>query len=174
MHCPSCKQNLVKNKVVGISVYFCSGGCGGLWFGKDQLKKLPERLPASGVSLLELDRAEGIKTFRNVEHICPYCETTLLYRHFFSKQWEFEVDQCSKCGGIWIDVGRLPNILQSGAPEEQKVQQVKLYIKTFFDEKLLMMDIGKFDVLEAALAIQTIFLFLCPYGHIPKDKLLSI
>ena len=100
MKCPSCNLMLCEMSAGGLKVFSCQGGCGGLWFGRFELLKLDKKSHGTGARLLNVPRADGVRFFRNVEAICPHCETSLLLRHFFSRERDVEVCQCAKCGGF--------------------------------------------------------------------------
>ncbi len=160
MKCPACENELQETVVAGIRVQACRGECGGLWFDRFQFKKLAALKPGIGQSLLMIERVEGVKTYRGSEHTCPACKTTLLYRHFFSADWDTEINQCSKCRGFWIDLAGLAR-LQSG-PESQRKQKVDEYYSTVLDKKLSEMCLLHSDMAEQAQILKHILLFLCP------------
>jgi Zn-finger nucleic acid-binding protein len=114
----------------------------------------------AGYELLLLEKAEGVKTYRGSEHPCPQCKTTLLYRHFFSRKHDTEVNQCAKCSGFWVDVGGLSKIVQSKNEEKQKL--LKEYFTVIMDEKISGMNHASTDLAQAAKMITTIFNFLSP------------
>ena len=158
MKCPACGNSFTEEKVSGIQVNICSGFCGGFWFSLSQVKKIERVRPGAGSKLLLLEKAEGVKFYRGAEHPCPKCKTTLLYRHFFSKQYDIEVDQCSKCSGFWVDAGGLINIMK--LPKRNEL--VKKYFTFIFDEKISGMNLANHDVSQAAAMITIIFKFLLP------------
>ncbi len=162
MKCPSCNNQLSQFDISAISVYACDGGCGGFWFDRDAIKKLKQCPHSSGKSLFTINRALGIRSFRDVTHICPKCTTTLLYRHFFDKNHEYEINQCAKCGGFWIDVGILADIPLSQENANIQDSRIKDYFYTLFREKMVSMDLTKLESVEAAQNIIQIFEFLSP------------
>ena len=52
MKCPACENELLKISVAGVNVLACAEGCGSYWFDTLQIKRLTERLPGAGASLL--------------------------------------------------------------------------------------------------------------------------
>lgn len=116
--------------------------------------------PGAGFELLLLDKAEGVKTYRNAEHPCPNCKTTLLYRHFFSKKLDTEVNQCSKCSGFWVDAGGLIEILKPSRKDQKDL--IGNYFTVIFNEKIPGMNRTNQDVAQAAGLISLIFNFLRP------------
>ena len=162
MICPSCSNHLDLLVIIKIQFYACEKGCGGLWFNRMAIKKLPELPDNSGQGLLMTGSADGVRSFRDVEHICPQCKTTLLFRHFFSKAHDLEVDQCSKCGGLWVDFGR-KNIFRkySGSGEKfylEKWRRFERVLKDKFDSMEGMHP----DLLESREQMIHIFRFISP------------
>ena len=123
-----------------------------------QVKKIELVKHGTGSKLLISEKAEGVKTYRGAEHPCPQCKTTLLYRHFFSKNYDIEVDQCSKCSGFWIDVGGLTDLMK----KPKNDQLLKKYFTVIFDEKISGMNLANHEVSKAAEMISAIFKFLLP------------
>ena len=160
MKCPACKNKLTEYKVSGIRVDICQGSCGGIWFDLSQIKKLERLKPGAGAELLMSDKADGVKTYRNVEHPCPNCKTTLLYRHFFSRKHDTEVNQCSKCSGFWFDMGGLTKILISN--KKNKRDLIVNYFNVIKDEKISSMNLANEDIFQAAKVINAIFRFVRP------------
>ena len=158
MKCPACENELTEQKVSGIRVNICVGSCGGFWFPLSQVRKLERVQPGAGSGLLLFEKAEGVKTYRNAEHPCPNCKTTLLYRHFFSREYDTEVNQCSKCSGFWVDVGGLIEISKS--PRKDKKDLTENYFTAIMDGKIYEMNRTNQDVAQAIELISAIFLFL--------------
>ena len=160
MKCPACENKLTEIKYTDIMIFVCKNSCGGLWINHSTIKLIEKLESGTGSELLLLQKAEGVKFYREAEHPCPQCKTTLLYRHFFSKQYDTEVDQCSKCGGFWIDAGGLAKIINSSG-EEKKVL-LKEYIDFIINKKILGMNLANQDIAKAADQIVKIFSFLKP------------
>ena len=160
MKCPACENELTEHKVSGVQVNICRGSCGGLWFHLTQTKRIERLKPGAGSALLHFELANGVKTYRGAEHPCPQCKTTLLYRHFFSRKFDTEVNQCAKCSGFWIDVGGLVKIMNS--PQEERKELLEIYFTAIMDEKISGMNLGNQDIAQAAELIKKIFDFLRP------------
>ncbi len=168
MKCPSCSSQLDLFPVAGIDVQACREGCGGFWVGRLEIKKLPKSRAGSGRELLTLGGVSGVRIFRDVEHICPQCETTLLYRHFFSKRHGLEVDQCSKCGGLWVDFGE-GNIIKrrSDSGTESSLENWG-QLEGVLKDKLDQMDPTNQDVQESKEQILRLFQFIFPPPGKPR------
>lgn len=169
MICPSCGNTLSNMNAVGIKADVCVGGCGGLWLPRRETRKLDDRLPGQGFSLLFVERADGVHLFRNPEHPCPHCKTTLLYRHCFSRKLKMEIDQCSKCGGFWLDAGTLASLSDENLTEEQKQAIAREYFEEMFEVKIRNMNMVNHDTLEAARQIVRLFLFITPAPYAPSS-----
>ena len=136
--------------------------------------KLDKKSHGTGARLLNVSKADGVRFFRNVEAICPHCETSLLLRHFFSRERDVEVCQCAKCGGFWVDAGELASLVKSGLETEEKQKQaVTSYFKIIFDQRIAKMNLHIVDVMESARSIVKIFLFICPEKFQPLETSLQ-
>lgn len=165
MECPACKNLLTEIVQVGVKVLVCQGECGGLWFSHSQVWKLEKLKSGMGTQFLKISRADGVKIFRGVEHICPQCKTTLLFRHFFSKELDTEVDQCAKCAGFWAGVTGLAKI--QSIEETQKKKAIDNYFSIILNKKITGIKILNEDVADALKSIFHIFRFLCPEEDFP-------
>lgn len=165
MDCPACHNELQLVEITGVKVQACVGSCGGLWFAWSAIKKLRDRNPAVGAELLHVERAEGVHTFRNIQHPCPHCIRSLLYRHCFSRQFRYEIDQCAKCAGFWVDVGALAH-LPLKSPTEEDQQIAKAYFQNLFEENLIPENLPHPDTQDAAQTITHIYRFLTPAEYL--------
>ena len=135
----------------------CQDSCGGLWIGCYEIKKITSENLGCGRNLLKVPKAEGLRSFRNVDHICPECKTTLLFRHFFNRKRGLEVDQCSRCGGVWVEIGDLIETLKPGNKWDEGLDA---YFQFIYSEKILKMDLSNADIRTAAGKILQVFKFL--------------
>ena len=160
MECPACENELTEHKVSGIKLDICRGSCGGIWIQHSQIKKIARLKLGAGSTLLSIDKADGLKIYRNAEHPCPNCKTTLLFRHFFSRKYDTEVNQCSKCAGFWVDPGGLSKIMKS--QNKDKKELIENFFSFINNEKISGMNLANQDIAEAAELITVIFNFLRP------------
>ena len=168
MNCPACHHELKLLQVTGVKTQACEGSCGGLWFEWHEIKKLKDRNPAAGAELLRVERADGVHVFRDVQHPCPKCRHTLLYRHCFSKRFNYEVDQCAKCAGFWIDVGALSDLARE-SPAQTAIDTAGRYFKNLFEENLKPENLTHPDTQEAAQIIHHLYRFLTPQALFPEE-----
>jgi uncharacterized protein len=157
MNCPSCSNALSVFYYGGVGIMACQDGCAGLWFDRYEIKKINQNNFGSGGDLLKISQTEGIRLFRNVDHICPKCEMTLLLRHFFDRKRGLEVDQCARCGGIWVEMG---TVLKGNESEVEREKLIDDYFTFIYEKKVLKMDLMISDIRLAAEQILQVFRFL--------------
>ena len=102
MKCPACKSPLREKGAGDMTLDLCYGGCGGIWFDATELERVSARaatalhtiwqIPVSNVKLTD-------------PRPCPRCPEQMLDRKWFSDAKKVEIDQCPKCGGVWLDAG---------------------------------------------------------------------
>ena len=107
MKCPSCKSLLREKGAGDMTLDVCYGGCGGIWFDATELQRVSARaattlhtiwnVPVTNVNLTE-------------PRLCPRCPELVLERKWFSDLKKTEIDQCPRCGGIWLDAGEFSRI----------------------------------------------------------------
>jgi Zn-finger nucleic acid-binding protein len=107
MICPACKNPLREKSASGLTLDICYGGCGGIWFDAREL----ERISASAATSLHSIWQVPVSSVKLSEpRKCPRCPDTVLERKFFSDSKKVEIDQCPKCGGVWLDAGEFSQI----------------------------------------------------------------
>lgn len=136
MECPACKRQLQEMTAGEVTVDVCKGGCGGIWFDNQELKKFDEPHEGAGEALLDVERDEGLQVDHSQRRGCPHCRDVVMMRHFFSIKREVELDECPGCGGMWLDAGELANIRGLYGSEEERKQAAKEYFDEVFGEKL--------------------------------------
>lgn len=109
MKCPACKNPLHEKGAGGVTLDVCYGGCGGIWFDAKELESVNARaattlhtiwnVPVANVKLTE-------------PRLCPRCPEQVLDCKWFSDLKKVEIDQCAKCGGIWLDAGEFTRIYE--------------------------------------------------------------
>lgn len=109
MKCPSCKNPLREKGAGGLTLDICYGGCGGIWFDAKEL----ERVSASAAATLHSIWSVPVSSAKlNDPRMCPRCPDTVLARKWFSDSKKVEIDQCPKCGGVWLDAGEFTRIYE--------------------------------------------------------------
>ncbi len=110
MQCPACGRTLTERTVAEVTVDVCDGGCGGIWLDNQELRKLDDREEAAGEELLDLARDPAVTVDHDAPWGCPRCGHPAMTRHFYSPKRAVEVDECPRCGGVWLDAGELATI----------------------------------------------------------------
>ena len=107
MKCPACKNPLREKGAGGMTLDICYGGCGGIWFDAAEL----ERVNARAATTLHTIWNVPVGNVKLTEpRLCPRCPELVLERKWFSDLKMVEIDQCSRCGGIWLDAGEFTRI----------------------------------------------------------------
>ena len=107
MNCPACTRELRERNVGQFTVDTCHGGCGGIWFDVSELQRVGEREAAALHRVWQHPRREVQQA---AQRICPRCPAQVLERKWFSDSRQVEIDECPKCGGIWLDDGEFSAI----------------------------------------------------------------
>jgi Zn-finger nucleic acid-binding protein len=85
----------------------CYGGCGGIWFDATELERVSSRAAATLHTIWQVPVANVKLT---EPRMCPRCPEQVLERKWFSELKRVEIDQCSNCGGVWLDAGEFTRI----------------------------------------------------------------
>lgn len=109
MKCPACKNPLREKSAGDMTLDFCYGGCGGIWFDAAELGRVSARAATTLHTIWQIP----VSTVKLTEpRPCPRCPETILDRKWFSELKQVEIDQCPKCGGVWLDVGEFTRIYE--------------------------------------------------------------
>ena len=107
MNCPACKSPLREKGAGGMTLDVCYGGCGGIWFDAQELERVSARTAATLHTIWNVPVASVKQT---EPRQCPRCLQVVLERKWFSDAKLVEIDQCSQCGGVWLDAGEFSRI----------------------------------------------------------------
>ena len=88
---------------------FCYGGCGGIWFDAAELERVSARAAATLHTIWQVPVG---KVNLTEPRPCPRCPDQVLERKWFSDLKKVEIDQCPKCGGVWLDAGEFSRIYE--------------------------------------------------------------
>jgi len=170
MKCPACDNTLQKMTVENINLDVCQNGCGGIWFDNFELMKVDEPDECDAEKLLDIKVDEKIKVDYEARRKCPVCENQLMLRHFFSVKRSVTVDECPRCGGIWLDCGELGKIRRQFASEEERTAAAGQYFEDIFGGELAKMRAESAEKTRKARKIAHIFRFICPSYYIPGKQ----
>ena len=136
MKCPACSNPLSTASAGEITVNVCKGqgGCGGLWFRKDELIKFDEPHELAGESLFNIEYNKNTEIDREAIRYCPECPKEELCIRWYDISNEVEIDQCLKCSGVWLDVGELQTIREQYKTEEERNAAAEKYLNEHLKE----------------------------------------
>jgi len=170
MKCPACDGTLCEKEAGGIIVDVCEGGCGGLWFDNFELRKFDEPHEAEGEALLDVETDPAALVDLAVRRECPVCPGIVMMRHPFSPCDEVEIDECPKCGGVWLDAGELATIRTRFSTDEQRAEAAKAWL----DKKVnAQLDQARQEDKESEARthrLAHLLRFLCPSYWIPGKQ----
>jgi len=169
MQCPACDNPLTQMEAGGVTVDICKGGCGGIWFDNYEFRKFDEPHESAGEALLEIDSNPGVCDTES-RHSCPKCSDITLSRHFMSVKRKVEIDQCPKCGGVWLDAGELGQIRNLFNTEAERVQAAEKYFTDVFDSDLLQVRQESEEKVAQARRFANMFKFITPSYYIPGKQ----
>jgi Zn-finger nucleic acid-binding protein len=109
MKCPACKNPLREKGAGEMTLDMCYGGCGGIWFDATELKRVSAR---AATALHSVWNVPSTNVKLTEPRVCPRCAGEILERKWFSDCKVVEIDQCAKCGGIWLDAGEFSRIYE--------------------------------------------------------------
>ena len=170
MICPACEHNMTEKTIQDITVDVCEGGCGGIWFGGQEIKKVDEPHEATGQELLEVDYDPDVIVDESLRRDCPHCSDIVMMRHFSSIKREVEVDECPSCGGFFLDRGELNSIREQYDTEEQRSEAACQMFGEMFDEDLDDEQDASWQRVEASRRLASFFRFLLPSHYIPGKQ----
>ena len=107
--CPKCKIEL-KPKVIGETTVDECSKCKGLWFDKDELRKVKD-FTDSDLNWLDFEIWKHEDKFiqKKTSLICPNCNTNTKSINYGDTS--IEIDFCPTCKGIWLDKGEFNKII---------------------------------------------------------------
>lgn len=105
-NCPKCSKVMDPVTFESTTVDRCSG-CNGIWFDALELEAILEKRGASklDVGSVEVGRAMDATSRIN----CPHCKGQMV-RLVNDRHPEVHYEQCSVCGGVFLDAGELTTI----------------------------------------------------------------
>ncbi|MCD6595271.1 zf-TFIIB domain-containing protein [bacterium] len=166
MKCPACGNELTPLKIGQITVDVCKNGCGGVWFDKAELLQFDEPDEKAGEILVSIQRNTDVAVNTDAKHKCPRCGNIVMMRHYFTIKREVAIDECPKCGGIWLDAGELDAIRKEYISEKSRDEDAQKFIESNFGKKLDEMTRESKEKAQRAKKFAKIFRFLCPSYYI--------
>lgn len=171
MKCPRTGAPMKEVEIKGVKVDI-STGCGGVWFDNFELCKFDEPFECAGEALIEacaLYIKQDIDTAPRLQS--PRHPDITMMRRSFSVKRRVEIDECPKCGGIWLDPGELQAIRDLFPSEEAKNQAADQYFESLFQSpEIVAMRKESQASLEKAQRFAKLFRFITPSYYIPGKQ----
>jgi len=122
INCPRCKTAMEIVRVDDVDLERCTS-CAGIFFDNFELKKLDEAHEGKGSEVFSKDKtARRVAPAMDQKLPCPKCPGIIMMRRYSSVKRAVEVDECAKCGGIWVDPGEISAIRSEFATEEDRIK----------------------------------------------------
>ncbi|MBE3071022.1 MAG: zf-TFIIB domain-containing protein [Planctomycetes bacterium] len=148
--------------VSGVTVDVCRGGCAGIWFDRFELNKVDDKDESAGEALLAVECDPNVKVDHAAERTCPRCGDVTMMRHFHSPNREVEIDECGKCGGIWLDGGELAIIRGQYRSEADRRKDAHRFAHELLGKEFSQTTSDETDAFHQ---VSRAFRFLCPGAH---------
>ncbi|MGE4132024.1 MAG: zf-TFIIB domain-containing protein [Bdellovibrionales bacterium] len=134
MKCPRCQAKTKTLKNHDVEVEVCLEGCGGIFFDWMELKKMDESAEADTHFLSQLSAGGFKKANLETRMDCPKCQGITMMRRFWSIKKSVELDECAKCGGIWLDAGELTHLHSLYKTEAERLKAAADYFDQLFGD----------------------------------------
>ncbi len=170
MQCPRCKNTMTEMNNHDVTIDVCFNGCGGIWFDPYEFKKMDEVHESDESFLAQLSESRNKLIGLSDKIDCPKCDSQPFYRRFFSVAKNVEMDECPKCGGVWLDAGELTQIYKTFPTEEERKKAAKEIFDDMFGEDLQNLKQESQENLQRNRRIARAFRFLCPSYYIPGNQ----
>ena len=105
MICPKCNTAMSPMTMVGTTIDICPM-CNGCWLDSEELTQLTRSRGTNAVRLEVVNKKPHAL-------VCPRCRKATLLEGQHHLRPDFFIDQCDRCGGIWLDRGELPTLLST-------------------------------------------------------------
>jgi Zn-finger nucleic acid-binding protein len=144
MECPVCETQLNRHDIElpdfeswdTMHVDICENGCGGIWFENHEFEKVNYPHDVGGEAIVEIAASAPRDVERKQQHSCPECDDIIMRQYFYSMKREVEVDECGKCGGIWLDGGELAELRTLFDSKEERNEAFQSYFSNRFKPQL--------------------------------------
>ncbi len=106
--CPNCKSDLFQKKYGKILVDEC-GSCKGVWFDRDELRRVKDSTD-DDLRWLDYDPFEETTKSANASNkLCPNCNMLMVNTNYDKSK--VSIDTCTQCKGVWLDKDELDKII---------------------------------------------------------------
>lgn len=110
LRCPRSSTALTRLRIGGIDTDLCED-CGGLWLDRLELARFQHPESVFGEALAaHLNQFPPTLIDHSIRLACPHHPDVVMLRRKFSLAVPIDIDECPKCGGIWLDSDELAQI----------------------------------------------------------------
>ncbi len=170
MNCPACANSLEERTIDGVTVDVCDGGCGGLWFDKDELQHFDSAQESAGSQLLGIRKDPACCVDKNARYDCPRCESVVMQRHYFSVKMRVQIDSCPGCGGRFLDAGELSAVRGLFSTDEERGAASDEFWAEVFEVELAESERAIEDSFASSRRLSGILRFLSPSFFLPGKQ----
>jgi Zn-finger nucleic acid-binding protein len=118
--CPVCNQLLYSAETEDFEYHICRDGCGGILINNVDLKNILE-FPENVHSNFLFSKSDIANNYSASKiKICPKCKTQKMMKNLRNS---VEIDECYKCGNIWLDIGEFIKISKDYCKNQQKIKE---------------------------------------------------
>jgi len=109
--CPRCGDGLKPAELLGVRIDACPT-CRGSWFDRNELRQARNQAD-SDLAWMEFNLWKESDGFHVTSEsmACPSCGERMATIGYADTG--VQIDYCSSCGGIWLDSGEFPRIIQA-------------------------------------------------------------
>ncbi len=162
MDCPVCVKIMTQEDFGSIQVEVCVDGCKGIWFDCGELAKLDQANEGAGPALKDALASPLVNHADHGDLTCPKCQITM-HHHEYKSEKQADIDECYKCGGIFIDSGELKVIRDHHMSAEEESNYVQGLIDNLPSYHAAREDLNRAEQREKALRNLTRFLRVSYY-----------
>ncbi len=122
IQCPACRATMESENFASASIDVCASGCHGLWFDFGEMTRFDSAKKGMGPALTRaLARPYDAPAEDRGPLTCPCCEVTMTEVSYELAEW-VDIDECPKCGGVFLDAGELSRIRTRGPTTTEAAQ----------------------------------------------------
>jgi Zn-finger nucleic acid-binding protein len=126
MQCPACARKLRRLKAGTVTLDACQGGCGGIWFDRDELDGVNREHGKTSDKVAEVTRDPAVSVDEASARSCPRCQrATALEQKLYTLGSGVILDRCPECEGVWLDHGELEKIRETLHPRARHRRYVE-------------------------------------------------
>jgi len=168
--CPACANDMTQVEVQNVTLDVCKGGCGGIWFDWFELNRIDEPHESLGADMLHVPVDAAVKVDHDQKRHCPRCDNMPMMRHFASVKREFQLDECPRCAGYFLDHGELNRIRDQYESDEDRSAAAEALFADLFDEGLDQMAADSADQAQKSRRLAKMLRFLLPSNYMPGKQ----